>query len=83
MAGVLKPRAASILIGALREKFPDVPIHVHTHDTAGRSYFTVVLMSLTVWAFAKPVQFSLVSSHVNARIHFATLQIVTFQATLL
>lgn len=35
MAGVLKPAGAKILIGALREKFPDVPIHVHTHDTAG------------------------------------------------
>ncbi|XP_064623588.1 pyruvate carboxylase, mitochondrial-like isoform X2 [Lineus longissimus] len=35
MAGVLKPRAATMLIGALREKFPDIPIHVHTHDTAG------------------------------------------------
>jgi pyruvate carboxylase len=35
MAGVLKPRAAKMLIGALREKFPDIPIHVHTHDTAG------------------------------------------------
>jgi biotin-dependent carboxylase-like uncharacterized protein len=35
MAGLLKPRAASILIGALRREFPDLPIHVHTHDTAG------------------------------------------------
>ncbi|MBL4849663.1 MAG: pyruvate carboxylase, partial [Planctomycetes bacterium] len=35
MAGLLKPRAASILIGGLREAFPDLPIHVHTHDTAG------------------------------------------------
>ena len=35
MAGILKPRAATILIGALREKFPDIPIHVHTHDTSG------------------------------------------------
>ena len=35
MSGLLKPRAASLLIGALRRKFPDVPIHVHTHDTAG------------------------------------------------
>lgn len=34
MAGVLKPRAATMLVGALREKFPDIPIHVHTHDTA-------------------------------------------------
>ncbi|GMT10714.1 hypothetical protein PFISCL1PPCAC_2011, partial [Pristionchus fissidentatus] len=35
MAGVLKPQAAKILIGALRDKFPDMPIHVHTHDTSG------------------------------------------------
>ncbi|KAK3093492.1 hypothetical protein FSP39_016408 [Pinctada imbricata] len=34
MAGVLKPRAAKMLIGALRDRFPDIPIHVHTHDTA-------------------------------------------------
>lgn len=40
MAGVLKPRAASILIGALRESFPNVPIHVHTHDTAGTGVAT-------------------------------------------
>ncbi len=35
MAGLLKPRAASMLVSALREAFPQVPIHVHTHDTAG------------------------------------------------
>ena len=35
MAGLLKPRAATILVGALRARFPDVPIHVHTHDSAG------------------------------------------------
>ncbi|KAI1720788.1 carbamoyl-phosphate synthase L chain, ATP binding domain-containing protein [Ditylenchus destructor] len=35
MAGVLKPQAARMLIGALRDAHPDVPIHVHTHDTAG------------------------------------------------
>ncbi|KAI6228782.1 Pyruvate carboxylase [Aphelenchoides fujianensis] len=35
MAGVLKPRAARLLVGALRERHPDVPIHVHMHDTAG------------------------------------------------
>ncbi|KAG0339921.1 pyruvate carboxylase, partial [Podila horticola] len=35
MAGLLKPAAATILIGAIRKKFPDLPIHVHTHDTAG------------------------------------------------
>ena len=34
MAGLLKPRAATMLISAIRGKFPDLPIHVHTHDTA-------------------------------------------------
>lgn len=40
MAGLLKPRAATLLIGALRERFPHVPIHVHTHDTAGTGVAT-------------------------------------------
>jgi pyruvate carboxylase len=35
MAGLLKPQAAEMLIGAIRKEFPDLPIHVHTHDTAG------------------------------------------------
>lgn len=35
MAGLLKPRAATMLITALRSEYPDLPIHVHTHDTAG------------------------------------------------
>lgn len=35
MAGLLTPRAATLLVSALREEFPDTPIHVHTHDTAG------------------------------------------------
>ncbi|CAG9809002.1 unnamed protein product [Chironomus riparius] len=35
MAGLLKPQAAAILIDAIRQKHPDVPIHVHTHDTSG------------------------------------------------
>eukprot|EP00123_Amoebidium_parasiticum_P016505 comp23465_c0_seq1/m.39196 comp23465_c0_seq1/g.39196 ORF comp23465_c0_seq1/g.39196 comp23465_c0_seq1/m.39196 type:complete len:1197 (-) comp23465_c0_seq1:598-4188(-) len=35
MAGVLKPQAAKMLIGALRNEYPDLPIHVHTHDTSG------------------------------------------------
>ncbi|XP_065057010.1 pyruvate carboxylase, mitochondrial-like isoform X2 [Rhopilema esculentum] len=35
MAGVLKPQAAQILIGSLRAQYPKMPIHVHTHDTAG------------------------------------------------
>lgn len=35
MAGLLRPEAATALVGALRKEFPDIPIHVHTHDTAG------------------------------------------------
>ncbi|KAJ9164780.1 Pyruvate carboxylase [Coniochaeta hoffmannii] len=42
MAGVLKPHAATLLIGALREKYPDLPIHVHTHDSAGTGVASMV-----------------------------------------
>ena len=35
MAGLLTPAGATKLVSALRAEFPDVPIHVHTHDTAG------------------------------------------------
>ncbi|CAH0400055.1 unnamed protein product [Chilo suppressalis] len=35
MAGLLKPQAAELLIKAIRDRHPDVPIHVHTHDTSG------------------------------------------------
>ena len=35
MAGLLTPRGATILVGALRKELPDMPIHMHTHDTAG------------------------------------------------
>jgi pyruvate carboxylase len=35
MAGLLKPQAAKMLIGSLRDRYPDMPIHVHTHDTSG------------------------------------------------
>lgn len=40
MAGLLKPAAATILIGALRKEFPDLPIHIHSHDTAGTAVAT-------------------------------------------
>ncbi|XP_033149119.1 pyruvate carboxylase, mitochondrial-like isoform X2 [Drosophila busckii] len=35
MAGLLKPEAARLLITAIRDKHPDIPIHIHTHDTSG------------------------------------------------
>ena len=34
MAGLLKPRAATALISALKDTV-DVPVHLHTHDTSG------------------------------------------------
>ncbi|MCL4123130.1 UNVERIFIED_CONTAM: hypothetical protein GTU68_049332 [Idotea baltica] len=34
MAGLLRPEAAKVLISALRD-VTDLPIHLHTHDTAG------------------------------------------------
>jgi pyruvate carboxylase len=42
MAGVLKPQAARILVGALRERYPDLPIHVHTHDSAGTGVASMI-----------------------------------------
>jgi len=42
MAGLLKPQAATMLIGALRKKYPDMPIHVHSHDTAGISVSSMI-----------------------------------------
>ncbi len=42
MAGVLKPQAARLLIGAIRKKYPDLAIHVHTHDSAGTGVASMV-----------------------------------------
>jgi pyruvate carboxylase len=36
MAGLLRRPAARTLVTALRERF-DLPVHLHTHDTAGRA----------------------------------------------
>ena len=41
MAGLLKPAAARILIKALKEEV-DLPIHFHTHDTAGVACATIL-----------------------------------------
>ncbi|CAG9823041.1 unnamed protein product [Phaedon cochleariae] len=35
MAGLLKPKAGRLLVTALRDKYPELPIHIHTHDTSG------------------------------------------------
>ncbi|KIH94021.1 pyruvate carboxylase [Sporothrix brasiliensis 5110] len=42
MAGVLKPQAARQLIGSIRKNYPDLPIHVHTHDSAGTGVASMV-----------------------------------------
>lgn len=40
MAGILKPKSATMLVGAIRKKWPDLVIHLHTHDTAGTGVAT-------------------------------------------
>ncbi|WP_028937798.1 pyruvate carboxylase [Pseudonocardia spinosispora] len=41
MAGLLRPPAARTLVTALRERF-DLPVHLHTHDTAGGQLATLL-----------------------------------------
>jgi pyruvate carboxylase len=41
MAGLLRPPGAKTLVGALRERF-DLPVHLHTHDTAGGQLATLL-----------------------------------------
>jgi pyruvate carboxylase len=45
MAGLLKPNAARQLIAALRKAFPYLPIHMHTHDTAGTGVASMLAAS--------------------------------------
>ena len=47
MAGTLKPKAAKILISSIRSKYPNLPIHVHTHDSAGTGVSTYVACALS------------------------------------
>ncbi|MGY3128593.1 pyruvate carboxylase [Agrococcus sp. UYP33] len=44
MAGLLRAGAASKLVAALRERF-DLPVHLHTHDTAGGQLATLLAAS--------------------------------------
>jgi len=41
MAGLLRPFAAARLVTALRERF-ELPVHLHTHDTAGGQLATLL-----------------------------------------
>ncbi|WP_413320606.1 pyruvate carboxylase [Agrococcus sp. 1P02AA] len=44
MAGLLRAGAATKLVAALRERF-DLPVHLHTHDTAGGQLATLLAAS--------------------------------------
>ncbi|MCL2796036.1 MAG: pyruvate carboxylase [Microbacteriaceae bacterium] len=44
MAGLLRPAAAEKLVTALRREF-ELPVHVHTHDTAGGQLATLLAAS--------------------------------------
>ncbi|WP_163553731.1 pyruvate carboxylase [Candidatus Frankia alpina] len=44
MAGLLRPTAAATLVTALRSRF-DLPVHLHTHDTAGGQLATLLAAS--------------------------------------
>lgn len=44
MAGLLRPHAAAKLVTAFRREF-DLPVHVHTHDTAGGQLATLLAAS--------------------------------------
>ncbi len=34
MAGLLTPDSGRMLVDAIKQRHPDVPLHIHTHDTA-------------------------------------------------
>ncbi|KAI3644045.1 hypothetical protein MP228_010209 [Amoeboaphelidium protococcarum] len=42
MAGLLTPKSAKLLIGSIRAQYPDLVIHVHTHDTASVGVSTMI-----------------------------------------
>jgi oxaloacetate decarboxylase alpha subunit len=42
MSGLLKPYDAEVLVKALKKEFPDLPIELHTHSTAGLASMTLL-----------------------------------------
>lgn len=42
MSGVMKPAAGRALVHAIRAKYPEIPIHMHTHDTNGTGVATML-----------------------------------------
>ena len=45
MAGLLRPVSVRILVDAIRQRHPDIPIHVHTHDTSGAGVASMLAAS--------------------------------------
>ena len=45
MAGLLRPASVKILVDAIRQRHPDIPIHVHTHDTSGAGVASMLAAS--------------------------------------
>lgn len=42
MSGVMKPAAGRALVRAIRARYPEIPIHMHTHDTNGTGVATML-----------------------------------------
>jgi pyruvate carboxylase len=42
MSGVMRPSAGRALVRAIRAKYSDIPIHMHTHDTNGAGVVTML-----------------------------------------
>lgn len=42
MSGLLKPYDAEVLVKALKQNFPDLPVELHTHYTAGLASMTLM-----------------------------------------
>ncbi|KAK8814421.1 hypothetical protein WA158_008283 [Blastocystis sp. Blastoise] len=42
MAGLLTPQSARLLVSSIRKEYPNLPIHIHTHDTAGTGVTSMI-----------------------------------------
>lgn len=51
MAGLLKPQAVTMLIDAIRQRHPDVPIHLHTHVIFISQLFLTSFLLLVVTSY--------------------------------
>lgn len=50
-----------LLVGAIREKYPDIPIHIHTHDTSGGGRYHIICLSLCLSILFNTFKFALFS----------------------